>query len=352
MANKWRYQLLDQNEEKEEETVLIDNTNQLNNHSSANRNPFNSINHHHNLNNLNNQDKLDIDQKYELKLRNGSPHHHNQTKSTKDDSIELVEYTIKPNDSLLSIALSCNCSVEELKRVNKLINDQEFYGLRFIKIPVRKYGLLSEVLIHQLNQTNKSISLKEIKESLSNHQLDNLVQQHTNQLTNSTNNSSNNLLEPLINFNDDEQINTTINPTTSVDQLKPLSSSSKSSSTNSLIVNVGLKKTFDFDKSDGDLNKFLVYLDKDLERMRELTNKQPNPSIIEPLDSNDLFILNNNHESKDKALDCDGASCGLNWKSVFFIAIFICILLPLIYLAIYTEEQSMNHHLNHHLNHH
>ena len=34
--------------------------------------------------------------------------------------------------------------VNELKRVNNLIKEQDFFALRFIKIPVKKYGLLTE----------------------------------------------------------------------------------------------------------------------------------------------------------------------------------------------------------------
>ena len=351
MASKWKYERLDQNDEKEDEVLVVQQSNQhigqvdsFSQFSSPtpHRNPFDPINLDLNQ---------DVDHKYELKQRS------NQTRnqpSTKDDSVELVEYTIKSSDSLLSIALSCNCTVEELKRINKLINDQEFYALRFIKIPVRKYGLLSEVLIHQLNQTNRPISLQEIKASLSNHQLDNLTSLTNHESTNhqSTNhqstNSFNNLLEqhpqPLINFNEDEE------SSQPAERSEPEPASSKSSSTNSLIVNVGLKKTFDFDKTDGDLNKFLVYLDKDLEKMRKLTNNSK-PSIVEPLDSNDIYLLNG-HRPDNRHLDCDGANCGLTWKSVFFIAIFVCILIPMIYLVIYAEENSMNHHLKHHLNHH
>ena len=124
MGSKWKYKPLNQDEKEEEESVLIDH-----------RNPFNNLENREFLNNKIN---------YELKQRSNVIDSIKTTKSTKNDSIELVEYLIKPNDTLLSISLNCNCSVEELKRVNKLMNDQEFYGLRIIKIPVHKYGLLSE----------------------------------------------------------------------------------------------------------------------------------------------------------------------------------------------------------------
>lgn len=436
MASKWKYKPLKQKDEKEEEeTLLIDGrgtrfgqfggdhfvssnhfrqpnnpndhfnlpvnhhpNNHPNNHQTNQRNPFNNLENHHDLSTVN-------DPKYELKQRGNNNGAAARPQATnKDDAIELVEYCIKPNDSLLSISLSCNCSVEELKRVNRLINDREFYGLRFIKIPVRKYGLLSEVLIHQLNKTSQPISLEEIKASLTNQQGTSVHHGLTSDPTNlnrnlssqnlsalnhhklSSSRSANNLLassladgssqpigqqQPLINFNDEAYppANQTANQTVaghpassnlpnssafSPDSLLTLQSpesnaaSSRSSSTNSLIVNVGLKKTFDYDRTDCDLNKFLTSLDQDLDKMRQLTTGTP--AIVEPLTSEDLLILNSQPDA-GKSGDCDGASCGLTSRSVFLIAIFIFVLAPLIYFAIYAENESLNH-LNHHLNHH
>ena len=426
MAGKWKYKPLKQKDEKEEEeTLLIDNRHQYGqfNDSFVNSHPFSSpfsnssnlnshfnlsTNHHQNnqrspFDNLENHHDLIAaeDPKYELKQRGSNGAAARPQANGREDAIELVEYCIKPNDSLLSISLSCNCSVEELKRVNRLINDREFYGLRFIKIPVRKYGLLSEVLIHQLNKTSQPISLEEIKASLTNHHQSsftnrNLIDDPTSlnrnlssqnlaalnqsghqRLANS--HSANNLLasnllngsnqpigqqQPLINFNDDVHplanpaITSNANainlpsPSAFSPELKPYDpngTSSRSSSTNSLIVNVGLKKTFDYDRTDCDLNKFLTSLDQDLDKMRQLTTKH-SPSIVEPLTSDDLLILNSQPDG-NKTSDCDGASCGLTSRSVFLIAIFIFVLAPLIYFAIYAENESLNH-LNHHLNHH
>lgn len=345
MTSKWKYKPLIQDAKEEEETVLIDSY-QFSNQFSNQFRPTNQRNPFNNLDNIGNKELLKSKDDYELKLRNGGNSSNNLT--PKEDSVELIEYCIKPNDSLLSISISCNCSVEELKRVNKLINDQEFYGLRYIKIPVRKYGLLSEVLIHQLNQTNKPISIKEIKDTLINS--DSINSTNQSYPSNLSHNSSANLLnldnqQPLINFNDHTEPNSSTNHQSSdLNQ----ATSSKSSSTNSLIVNVGLKKTFDFDRSTGDLNKFLESLDSDLEKMRnKLNNKRS--SIIDPLSNEDLYILGSSEHERN---ECDGAQCGLTWKSVFFIAILVCIIIPIIYFVIYIEEKNLNHHLDHHLNHH
>lgn len=64
-------------------------------------------------------------------------------------SIHCIERPIEPGDTLQSLCLKCGCTISQLKRANNLISDQEFYGLSVIKIPVREYGLLSQVLRDQ-----------------------------------------------------------------------------------------------------------------------------------------------------------------------------------------------------------
>lgn len=39
--------------------------------------------------------------------------------------------------------------VSELKRINKLMQDQDFFALKSIKVPIKRYGLLTEMLEEQ-----------------------------------------------------------------------------------------------------------------------------------------------------------------------------------------------------------
>jgi len=59
---------------------------------------------------------------------------------------DFVEKEIESNDTLHSIALRYGCKVSEIKRINNLINDQEFYGLRRVKVPVREHSHAKEQL--------------------------------------------------------------------------------------------------------------------------------------------------------------------------------------------------------------
>ncbi|XP_030622369.1 lysM and putative peptidoglycan-binding domain-containing protein 4 [Chanos chanos] len=56
----------------------------------------------------------------------------------------LLERDISHGDNLNKLALQYGCKVADIKRVNNLIQEQDLYALKSIKIPVKKYGLLTE----------------------------------------------------------------------------------------------------------------------------------------------------------------------------------------------------------------
>ncbi|XP_074935810.1 LOW QUALITY PROTEIN: lysM and putative peptidoglycan-binding domain-containing protein 3 [Phalacrocorax aristotelis] len=60
------------------------------------------------------------------------------------DDIVLLSRDIQEGDTLNAISLQYCCSVADIKRVNNLINDQDFFALRSIKIPVKKFSVLTE----------------------------------------------------------------------------------------------------------------------------------------------------------------------------------------------------------------
>ncbi|NXT16581.1 LYSM3 protein, partial [Prunella fulvescens] len=63
------------------------------------------------------------------------------------DDIVLLTRDIREGDTLNAIALQFCCSVADIKRVNNLINDQDFFALRSVKIPVKKFSVLTETHI-------------------------------------------------------------------------------------------------------------------------------------------------------------------------------------------------------------
>ncbi|KAM8886064.1 lysM and putative peptidoglycan-binding domain-containing protein 3 isoform 1-T2 [Spinachia spinachia] len=60
-----------------------------------------------------------------------------------DDIIYLTR-DIQEGDTLISVSLQYHCSVADLKRANNLLTEQDFFALRSVKIPVRRFSVLTE----------------------------------------------------------------------------------------------------------------------------------------------------------------------------------------------------------------
>uniref|UniRef100_A0A8D0BQ55 LysM and putative peptidoglycan-binding domain-containing protein 3 n=1 Tax=Salvator merianae TaxID=96440 RepID=A0A8D0BQ55_SALMN len=80
---------------------------------------------------------------YELRPR-GREKVRRSTSRERLDDIVFITKDIKEGDTLNAIALQYCCSVADIKRVNNLITDQDFFALRAIKIPVKKFSVLTE----------------------------------------------------------------------------------------------------------------------------------------------------------------------------------------------------------------
>ncbi|XP_033019757.1 lysM and putative peptidoglycan-binding domain-containing protein 3 [Lacerta agilis] len=80
---------------------------------------------------------------YELRPR-GREKVRRSTSRERIDDIVFITKDIKEGDTLNAIALQYCCSVADIKRVNNLITDQDFFALRTIKIPVKKFSVLTE----------------------------------------------------------------------------------------------------------------------------------------------------------------------------------------------------------------
>jgi len=59
---------------------------------------------------------------------------------------QTMEYVIQPDDTLMSISFKYNVHMAELKRVNMIISNTEFFALKKLKIPVHPTSLLTEIL--------------------------------------------------------------------------------------------------------------------------------------------------------------------------------------------------------------
>lgn len=82
---------------------------------------------------------------YELRSR-GKEKVRRSTSRDRLDDIILLTKDIQEGDTLNAVALQYCCTVADIKRVNNLISDQDFFALRSIKIPVKKFSSLTETL--------------------------------------------------------------------------------------------------------------------------------------------------------------------------------------------------------------
>lgn len=80
---------------------------------------------------------------YELRPRGRERLRRSASREKMDDIIYLVR-DIHEGDTLNSISLQYHCSVADIKRANNLLTEQDFFALRSIKIPVKRFSILTE----------------------------------------------------------------------------------------------------------------------------------------------------------------------------------------------------------------
>lgn len=68
---------------------------------------------------------------------------------------QTIECEIQPKDTLSSLSLKYNIPLAELKRVNNIMKDSEFFALKRIKIPVKPSSFLSDLIPGVHSQNNQ-----------------------------------------------------------------------------------------------------------------------------------------------------------------------------------------------------
>ncbi|XP_047674225.1 lysM and putative peptidoglycan-binding domain-containing protein 3 isoform X1 [Tachysurus fulvidraco] len=99
----------------------------------------------------------------ELRSR-GRERHRRSNSSERKDDIVYVMRDIKEGDTLISISLQYFCSVTDLKRANNLLTEQDFFALRSIKIPVKKFSLFTETHSTAPHKSNSPSGVRRIPE--------------------------------------------------------------------------------------------------------------------------------------------------------------------------------------------
>ncbi|XP_063820071.1 lysM and putative peptidoglycan-binding domain-containing protein 3 isoform X2 [Pseudophryne corroboree] len=121
-------------------------------------------------------------EEYELRPR-GREKTRRSTSRERLDDIILICKDIAEGDTLNSIALQHCCTVADLKRVNNLINELDFFALRSVKIPVKRFSLLTESHFSPKGKISRtvpiqpSVEIQEINLALTSETVDSFLQE-------------------------------------------------------------------------------------------------------------------------------------------------------------------------------
>ncbi|XP_013379802.1 lysM and putative peptidoglycan-binding domain-containing protein 3 [Lingula anatina] len=95
----------------------------------------------------------------QLRVRGAKSKDYHSLKA-ENDQPDYLEKEVSEGDTLQSLALQFGCPVAEIKRINNLIRDQDFYALKRIKVPIKRFGLLTELVEHEnKNSKGKKLTL-------------------------------------------------------------------------------------------------------------------------------------------------------------------------------------------------
>ncbi|CAL1542866.1 unnamed protein product, partial [Lymnaea stagnalis] len=177
--------------------------------------------------------------------------------------------------------------VSEIKRINNLIQDQEFYALKVIKVPMTKYGILSEqfgtqdqVLKHPRNVKNQS--------------------------SNSFLSEDQDLLD---HFNESDSQHDFSDPETQIKVLRTLSIRDNLTS------------------DDKEAEKFLQKMDEDLNKLKQSSRgeRESLTEVISILTNKSIHPL----ETSKPISKGNGADCGISWWSILIASLAIAVIAPL-----------------------
>lgn len=71
---------------------------------------------------------------------------------------QTLEAEILPSDNLVSISLRFNCTVQDIKRLNKIDKDNEIFAFKVLKVPLTAQNILLDTLpkVHKSGQSSPS----------------------------------------------------------------------------------------------------------------------------------------------------------------------------------------------------
>ncbi|CAG5134944.1 unnamed protein product [Candidula unifasciata] len=243
----------------------------------------------------------------ELKMRSRSKGSSSNFSNTLqlEEELQQPAYFIKEiadGETLQAIALKYACPVSELKRLNKLIQDQEFYGLKVLKVPMKKYGILSEEIANEAKDSKHF--------------------QHSRSAT-ATSLTSDTEAEPYSNyFEESDSQHDFSDPETQMKIMRTLS----------------IRDNFSSQGKDAEL--FLKRMDDDLKRLKQSSRheRESLSEVISVLTNKSIQPLQMSRPSDKQK----GASSVVSWWTIICISVTVGIIVPLV-LFLYIKYVLNNH---------
>ncbi|XP_046373576.1 lysM and putative peptidoglycan-binding domain-containing protein 3-like [Haliotis rufescens] len=198
---------------------------------------------------------------------------------------------LSEGDTLQKIALQYSCPVSELKRINNLIRDQDFYALRKIKVPIRRYGVLSEIIEEEKKKKPRETFSTELNSAS--------YMEETGPL--------------LENYDDPESSHDLSDPDTQMKIIRTLS----------IRDNINSQSR--------EAENFLKSMDKDLSKMKKSRGDRNSlDEVISVLTNKTFYPL-----ERRKSQAYNGADCGMSYRTIIATVIVLCIVIPVVLGTVY-----------------
>lgn len=229
---------------------------------------------------------------------------------------ELIDIPIEPNETLQAISLKYRTSVFQLKLINNLMSDQEFYGLKSIKVPMPRFGIN--------------------RERINGHSRDNDGYRNAN-LDSSEG--------PLIDFGQPQSGHQRSRSAESINTGRP--PGQRLPSVTSVPSMDEIHRSSSQDDLLDDHKLFISLVDKKvghiLERTEEMiSNGDERIDLLMSPDKNGLFRPGSLKSSSAYENRLDGADCGLTLWHVMVLLILVCVLVPVIYIVLVEDPELLN----------
>ncbi|RUS87034.1 hypothetical protein EGW08_005187 [Elysia chlorotica] len=222
-----------------------------------------------------------------------------QEASIDEEQPTYFEREIGEGETLQAIALKYACPVSELKRLNNLIQDQEFFALKILKVPMRKHGVLSEEMAKHTFKLGAS-GYSRGAETLS-----------------PTSDG-----DPYTSYFEDSDSHADFSdPETQLKVMRTLSIREHMSS------------------QGREAEKFLRKMDSDLAKLKQGSRKERESlsEVISILTNKSFHPLESSRPGVNKH---NGADCGISWWSIMVYSLIVGIIVPILFLIYFFFFKS------------